>query len=163
MQRKQLFEKFVMQNIDNIYRFAFTYTNNKEEAEDVVNESVIKALRSIGSLKKVEYIKSWFYKIVINTACTRYKSKYRELLVDFDDFGENILSWCEDDYSEVTLKDLFKSLDEKYRSIVILKVCEDMTFRLIADVMNLSENTVKTRFYKALEILKADLGGESNA
>ena len=163
MKRKQLFEKFVMQNLDNIYRFAFTYTRSKEEAEDIVNESVIKALRSINSLKNVEYIKSWFYRIIINTACTRYKIKNREVSVDFSECGENFLPYCEDDYSEVTLDDLFKSLDEKYRSILILKVCEDMTFHSISEVLNMSENTVKSRFYKALEILKTNLGGDNNA
>lgn len=45
MDKKQLFERFIRQNVDGAYRFAYTYTKNKEDAEDVVNESVVKALR----------------------------------------------------------------------------------------------------------------------
>lgn len=51
MKKKQLFEKFITENIDNAYRFAFTYTKNRSDAEDVVNESVLKAISSIESLK----------------------------------------------------------------------------------------------------------------
>ena len=50
MEKKQLFETFITQNLDGAFRFAYTYMKNKEDAEDVVNESVIKALRSIRSL-----------------------------------------------------------------------------------------------------------------
>ena len=49
--KKQLFERFIRQNVDGAYRFAYTYTKNKEDAEDVVNESVVKALRALKGLK----------------------------------------------------------------------------------------------------------------
>lgn len=163
MKTRQLFEEFILQNLDNAYRFAFTYTKNKEDAEDIVNESVIKALRSIGKLKNTEYMKPWFYKIIVNTALTQRKQNSRVISVDFGESGEEIAPYCEDDYSDITLEDILKVLDEKYRCVIVLKICEDMTFREIAEIMDISEGTVKTRFYKALEILKADLGGERNA
>lgn len=163
MKNKQLFEEFIMQNLDGAYRFAFTYTKNKEDAEDIVNESVIKALKSIGKLKDAGYIKSWFYRIIVNTAYTQRKRNSKVIFVDFGEENVDIAPYCEDDYSDITLDDILGTLDERYRSVVVLKICEDMTFTEIAGVLNVSEGTVKTRFYKALEILKADLGGDRNA
>ncbi len=163
MKNKQLFEEFIMQNIDGAYRFAFTYTKNKEDAEDVVNESVVKAIKSISSLKNAEYIKTWFYKIIVNTYYTYKKKNSKIIPLDFEDEDEHIVPYCEDDYSNIGLYDMLKVLEEKYRCIIILKFCEEMTFKEISDVLCVGESTVKTRFYKALEILKAELGGKDNA
>ena len=60
MNKKRLFSKFISENIDNAYRFAFMYTKNQEDAEDIVSESIIKALKSVNSLKCDEYMKTWF-------------------------------------------------------------------------------------------------------
>lgn len=75
MDKKQLFERFIRQNVDGAYRFAYTYTKNKEDAEDVVNESVVKALRALKGLKNPAYIKTWFYKIIVNTSLTHIRRK----------------------------------------------------------------------------------------
>jgi len=73
MTNKQLFETYITQNIDSAYRFAYSYTKNREEAEDAVNESVIKALKSLHTLKSPEYLGTWFYRIIVNTALTKIK------------------------------------------------------------------------------------------
>ena len=56
MTNKQLFETYISEHINRIYRFAYTYTKNQEEAEDVVNESVLKALKAINSLRNPNQI-----------------------------------------------------------------------------------------------------------
>ena len=60
MNKKQLFEQFITNkdNLDQAYRFAFTYTKNQQDAEDVVSDSVLKALNSIAQLRKEQYLKN---------------------------------------------------------------------------------------------------------
>lgn len=62
MNKKQLFENYLMENIDSAYRFAYTYAKNREDAEDIVNESVVKAIKSINQLQMPKYIKPCYIK-----------------------------------------------------------------------------------------------------
>lgn len=63
MSTRKAFEKFMEGNIDNAYRFAYTFVKNKPDAEDILSESAVKALKAIKTLKDEKYLKSWFYKI----------------------------------------------------------------------------------------------------
>ena len=156
MNKKQLFEKYITTNLDSVYRFAYTYTKNKYDAEDVVSESIIKALNAAETIRSPEYIKTWFYKIIANTAINNLKKKNR-----FDEFSEkeNEIS-MEDDHSQINLQIILDKLEVKYREIIVLRFMEDMTIKEIAQVTGINESTVKTRLYRALEILKVEMGDE---
>lgn len=153
MKNKQLFEKYIAENLDNAYRFAYTFTKNQCDAEDIVSESVVKALAAADSIKNPQYIKPWFYRIISNTAITFLKSKKR--FQSAEEF-ENDLT-AEDDYSEVTLMSIINNLDLKYRETVVLRFLENMRISEIAEVTGVNENTVKTRLYRALELLKTEM------
>lgn len=155
MNKKQLFEDYLMQNIDSAYRFAYTYAKNREDAEDIVNESVIKAIKSIHHLKMPEHIKPWFYKIIVNTALTYLKRKSKISYSDYEDLND--IDATEDDYSELTLNSLIEKLDLKYKSIIVLRFLEDMSLSEISQTLGINENTVKTRLYNALKLLKVDM------
>ena len=75
MDMKKLFEQFVKDNFDKAYRFAYTYTRDHHDAEDVLNESLLKAWKSIGSLRDEKNMRAWFYKIISNTALTYLKKQ----------------------------------------------------------------------------------------
>ena len=51
MRKKKQLERFLEENLDGVYRFAYTYMRNREDAEDVVNDSVIKALKAVGKIR----------------------------------------------------------------------------------------------------------------
>lgn len=152
MSARAKFENYITQNLDEVFRFAYMYTKNKEYAEDVISESIVRALSSAASLKKTEYVKTWFYRIVINTANTYMKKQSRT--VNIESAAERS---TEDDYSEINLGSMFSLLDDKMRIIVTMRYLEDMKIAEIAKVLGENENTVKTRLYKALKILRADL------
>lgn len=154
MKAKDEFEKFISANLDAVYRFALILTKNKEDAEDVVSESVIRAMRGISKLKNPEYMKTWFYRIVINTSVSYMKKNKRTLSLETEVFTPEI---THDDYSVLTVESLIRTLDEKYRSIIVLRFCEDMPLKDIADILGENENTVKTRLYTALKILKREV------
>ena len=155
MSNKQLFEEYIMQNVDSAYRFAYTYTKNREDAEDVVNESVIKALKSIGSLKNPQYIKSWFYKIIIHTALTGKKKKSKIIYLQPEDL--EAVTEEESDYSSITIHSMICGLKPKYKSIIVLRFLEEMSLHEISQTLDLNENTVKTRLYTALKLLRKEM------
>lgn len=153
MNKTNVLNEFIVQNIDSAYRFAFTYVKNREDAEDVVSESVIKALHNVGKLEKPENMKAWFYKIISNTALNFIKKRSRTVNADE---CQTALSSI-DDYSEINLESILNCLDTKYREIVVLRFLEDMKISDIAKILETNENTVKTRLYKALKILRAEM------
>lgn len=154
MSKLTVFDEFICENLDSAYRFAYTYMKNKEDAEDVVYDSVLKAMNSLHRLKNADSIKPWFFKIIANTALTALHRSRRTVLTDFTAEEHHALDTYEDDYTNLTTNEVLSCLGEDYRSIVILKACEDMTFGEIAAVLGISENTVKTRFYRAVKLLK---------
>ncbi len=156
MDNRELFEQFIRQNVDGAYRFAYTYMKNREDAEDVVNESVIKALRSIRSLRNPDYIKTWFYKIIVNTSLTQLRRKKQFVAL------EHVEEAAEDDHARLLFDSMVAGVGEPDRTILVLRYCEGMTLSQIARVLDMNENTIKTRLYRALRTLRANMEAKHN-
>lgn len=156
MKKTDMFESFINENLDSVYRFAYSYTKNKEDAEDVINESVVKAIRSLDSLKKSDSIKPWFYRIVANTALSALKAKSKLVYMDKEELEP--IQASEDDYSKLNFMDIVENVPVKYKEIIILRYFENMKISEVAQVLGLNESTAKTRLYKALEILRVNIG-----
>lgn len=157
MSNRKAFENYILQNIDGVYRFAYTYMRNREEAEDVVNDSVVKALRAIGSLREPQRVSSWFLKIVSNTAITRLRQSKRETILD-PTLVEDIPDY-EDSLSNLNFEQMLEVLDPNSRAIISLRFFEDRPLDEIAAILDENLNTVKTRLYRALKVLKMEMEG----
>ena len=155
MKSRDAFEDFIENNLDSCFRFAYTYVKSREAAEDIVHDSVLKALKSLHTLKDCGKIKSWFFKIIANTALNDIRS--RKKFVAFNEAALSAVGNREDDYSRVTLESMFKCLPENLCEAVTLRYFENMTISEIAEVTGINENTVKSRLYRALEMLKKTL------
>ena len=141
---------------ENYYRLAYSYVKNADDALDVVQESIYKAISSMGSLKDTDYIKTWFYRIVVNTSLDFLRKQRKSATV-----GEDVLVsfyfGTADDYVDFDLQKALDNLPDKYRTVVILRYFEDLKIEEIAEILNENINTVKTRLYKALEKLRIKL------
>lgn len=157
MVRRQIFEHYLYHSLNHAYRFAYTYTKNAADAEDIVSDSVEKALTHLGTLHDPKKIHPWFFRIVANTAKSflRQRSKITYL----DTALENEDSHC-DTYHFSELDFFIRSLDEKYKEVIVLRFFEDLRIHDIAMILDENENTIKTRLYKALKLLKIDLEKE---
>ena len=155
MDKQTIFYQFIDQNCNSAYRFAYSYTKNQQDAEDVVNESVIKAMRGLGGLRDVSKMKPWFFKIISNTAISWIQKQKKTTTSTLEDM-EPLLS-AQDDYSQMMVEDMLSALDEKYKSVLVLRYFERMTIAEIGEVLDMNENTVKTRLYRALEQLRIQM------
>ena len=155
--KREKLETYVTENINKIYRLAFSYVKNEHDAEDIVNESVRKALDGIEQLRNEEFLGTWFFRIVINTSNTYLKSKSK--LIYLDEIVESSLT-TEDKYQDTDLYDAVMKLDSKYRIVIILKFYEDMTIERISEVSDETISTVKTKLYKALKKLRLEIDKE---
>ncbi|HBF7700639.1 TPA: sigma-70 family RNA polymerase sigma factor [Clostridioides difficile] len=145
-------EKYIIDNKDSFYRIAYSYTKNEEDALDVVQEAMYKALYSVGNIKEVNYIKTWFYKILVRTSIDfiRKNRKYNNMTdIDLiDETGEY------DKYTDLDLRRALEELPIEYKSIIILRFFEDLKIEEVAIILDENVNTVKTRLYTALKKLK---------
>lgn len=68
---------YILKNKDKHYRMAYSYVKNKEDALDIVQDTIVKALKHQGSLRDKAYLNTWFYKILINTCKTHLQKQNR--------------------------------------------------------------------------------------
>jgi RNA polymerase sigma-70 factor, ECF subfamily len=141
---------------EKIYRIAYGYTKNRENALEIVSEAIYRAFISINKLKEPEHFNTWLIRILINCALN-YINKSNKLLqldmaIDTEAKKEAV--------SEEEIIDLYTAidkLDEKHKTIIMLKYIEDLTIPDIAKILNWPVGTVKTYLNRALKKLKIEL------
>lgn len=144
----QLFQQYEA----HIYRLAYVYVNNENDALDIVQETAYSAFKSIRSLKEPTYFKTWLLKITINRALDLLRK--RQVTVSFESI-EVEESYEEQLLLELSLHDLIARLDEAEKTVVLFKYYEDMTFQEIAKLLDIPLGSVKTTLYRALKKLRA--------
>lgn len=145
-------ERTILDSYESMYRLAYTYVRNEEDALDIVQESVYKAIKHSDSIKQEAYIKTWLWRIVINTALDFIRKNGKEIAVEA--FYE---SAAEDVYQDFDTINALNVLTEKEKAVVILRFFEDQKLSEIAKVLNENTNTVKTILYRSLKKLKLEL------
>ncbi|GGG15611.1 RNA polymerase sigma factor SigV [Lysinibacillus alkalisoli] len=156
---EEAFIAFIRANRQRFYFLAYSYTKNEQDALDIVQDSIQKAMQALHRLEHFTYIKSWFYKIVVRTAID-FLRKNKRLQVTDDAQLEHFIPAYEDDYTDFDLTKALDALPLKYREVIILHYFEDLTLADVAIVLNVNINTIKSRLYRALQLLKIDLQEE---
>ncbi|WP_430510499.1 RNA polymerase sigma factor [Gottfriedia solisilvae] len=144
---------FIMNNKDDFYRLAYGYVKNSNDAIDILQDSIQKAISSKKNLKKEQSLKSWFYRIVINTSLDFLRKQKRLVVVD-EETIQSYSSGINDHYTNIDLERSLEALPPKYKSVIILRYFEDLKIEEVAEILQESPNTIKTRLYKALELLR---------
>ncbi|NCB64190.1 MAG: sigma-70 family RNA polymerase sigma factor [Clostridia bacterium] len=147
------FTELVEQKQGSFYRVAYGYAKNQEDALEIVQETVCKAFAGKHRLKDATRFYPWFYRILANTAVSFLRK--RSTFLPLEEWSETPTSEGEENRDEaIWLKDELRRLDAKSRTVVIFKIYEDMTFREIAEVMKKPESTIKSEYYRGLNLLK---------
>jgi len=153
---------YVTENRESHYRLAYSYVKNPDDALDVVQESICKAIHSAHTLTSPEFIKTWFYRIVVNTALDLLRKQKKFVLAD-DEAFEALHAVVDDPLEDYDLHQALDRLPGHYRTVVVLRFFEDLTLDDIAEVTGLPLSTVKTRLYKSLKMLRLELESESDS
>ncbi|MFE3576441.1 RNA polymerase sigma factor [Lysinibacillus sp. NPDC059133] len=152
---KAFLKLFQMYEAD-IYRMAFIYLKNEEEALDIVQETAYKAFDKIESLKEPTYIKTWFIKIAISSSLNRLK-KLEKIVPVQNEYIDNIQFEQVDPTVKVLLRQILEKLTNDEKGIVLLKYYEGYTFQEIADTLQIPLGTVKSILYRALKKLRVQV------
>jgi RNA polymerase sigma factor (sigma-70 family) len=165
------FESVMMVHIKPLFHFAYRLTNDEDDANDLVQDTFLKAYRFISSFEKGSNAKAWLFRILKNSFINSYRKTTKEpTQVDYEE-AENFLntgisSW----YDSIDLRDkIFRGMvgDEitnalnllpvDFKTVIILCDIEEFSYEEIARITDIPVGTVRSRLHRARKLLKERL------
>jgi RNA polymerase sigma-70 factor (ECF subfamily) len=171
-ERRKAFDAETIPHMDALYRTALRMTKNVNDAEDLVQETYVKAYRFWEKFEPGSNARAWLFKIMTNVFINEYRSKSRSpMAVNVDDLDDNFLygqlaSTTPDDNPEKQLfakifdddvKRAIENLPEDFRMVVILSFIEGFSYQEIAEIADLQLGTVKSRLHRGRKLLQKEL------
>lgn len=147
---------YIVENQDRFYRLAYSYVRNKEDALDIVQSAIVKALDHYEALRDENAVKTWFYRILVNESILLIKQRKRETLTE-DGMDEEVPYYETGYETEEDLYDQLNRLEGDVQTIIKLRYFEELTLKEIACVTKSNLNTVKTKLYRGLKQLKQNI------
>ena len=149
---QQQIEQELLASYESLYRLAFTYVKNESDAMDIVQESAYKAIRNAASVKNKAFIKTWLWRIAINTSIEFLRDKQREYSCEIpQEYGR------EDMYLDFDTMEALNVLNDKERAAVVLRYFEELKLQEIADALEENLSTTKSLLYRSLKKMKIKL------
>jgi RNA polymerase sigma-70 factor (ECF subfamily) len=157
--------------IDGLYGYAMAITRNRADAEDLVQETYVRAIRGKESLRAGSNVKSWLFTILRNIHLNQLRKQRttpRVVEIDADENTANIVVETSDDpltrYVRKTerewLTEAVEQLPSEFREIVMLREFEDLSYLEIAGILNCPVGTVMSRLARARSKLRTLLSGQ---
>src|SRR3954447_21154179 len=169
------FAELAMEHMASLYTAALRMTRNPADAEDLVQETYLKAYRGFGSFEEGTNLKAWLYRILTNTFINRYRQQKRRPdetdLDDVEDFylyrrlggiDEARISKSAEDvmlelFTDDEVKDALESLPESFRMAVLLADVEGFAYKEIAEILDIPIGTVMSRLHRGRKALQKRL------
>lgn len=165
------FEKEAIPHMNAVYNFALRMTGDQDDANDLVQETYLKAFRFFDKFEKGTNCKAWLFRILKNSFINDYRKTTKEPdKVDYEDvqnFYENIKSdevefqhYEQDAFSNLLddeITQVLSALPEDFRTVIILSDIEGFTYEEIADFVDIPVGTVRSRLHRARKMLYAQL------
>jgi len=148
--KEKLFEETIIALQKDLYKLAYYYVKNENDAMDILQDSIIKSYTNLHKLKDINSLDKWIKRIVINTSIDFIRKNNR-----LTSLGEEELINLKDSKEDNReLIHCLEDLDPQLKTIIILKYFHGYTINEIADILELSISKVKNKLHKSLELLR---------
>ncbi|MGH9459815.1 MAG: sigma-70 family RNA polymerase sigma factor [Vicinamibacteria bacterium] len=173
--RPARFEDLTLPYLQSLYRFALHLSGNPAAAEDLVQETYLKALQAFPSLRDPERVRPWLFQILNRLAMDRYRRESREVpaaeiagldrfslydrIADEDPFpySEHIHEDFISRFRDEEVRRAVSALPEVYRLPLLLLYTEELSYRELAEVLGCPLGTVMSRLHRGRKILEREL------
>lgn len=155
---------------EKIYAMVFRMLNNEQDTEDILQETFLKAYRSISAFEGKSSISTWLYRIAFNEALMLIRKRKPESYLLSDDVEDDqeetpeIVDWCcmpekelVNNETQKKLSEAVEKLSANLKAVFILRDLEGKSVKETAEILNLSESVVKTRLLRARMRLRQEL------
>jgi RNA polymerase sigma-70 factor (ECF subfamily) len=169
------FETLALEYLPGLYSAAVRMTHNPADAEDLVQETMLKAYRGFGSFEEGTNLKAWLYRILTNTYINLYRARkrrpeqsnldnvedlylYRRMGgLEAADLGRTAEDLVLDRFSEAEVQAAVDSLPENFRMPVLLADVEGFSYKEIAEILDIPIGTVMSRLHRGRKALQKQL------
>jgi RNA polymerase sigma-70 factor, ECF subfamily len=156
------FQRDTLEHLNALYNFAMYLTHNPSEAEDLVQETYLRAYRFSHRFEPGTHLRAWLFQILRNTFLTFYRLRERETAVAEDgvpDWDVPMFHDAPEDTgraleAHTDLERAMRRLPEEFRTVLLLAEVEGMPLEEVARVMSCPVGTVKSRIFRAKERLR---------
>ena len=170
-QKQRDFNREIIPHLDTLYNFALRLTTDPNDAEDLVQDTIVKAYRFFSSYEKGTNAKAWLFRILKNSFINNYrKVSKKPQEVDYDEvstFYETIRDESTDtsDLEKIMFRELIdddvsralERLPEDFRTVVLLCDVEGFTYEEIANMLDVPIGTIRSRLHRGRNLLKTQL------
>ncbi len=158
---KEDFKTLVLPHLDYLYRVAFCLVHkNKQDAEDLVQETFLKAYNNFHQLKDRNKCKSWLTSILYNLFINKYRKNNKFSSIPYEESivyqGAHDTKFIEERMDQEVSEALFK-LPEAYSTVLILSDIENLPYKEIAEILEVPIGTIRSRLSRARRLLKTQL------
>jgi RNA polymerase sigma-70 factor, ECF subfamily len=169
------FADLAMEHMPSLYTAALRMTRNPADAEDLVQETYLKAYRAFGGFTEGTNLKAWLYRILTNTYINAYRAKKRRPeesdIDDLENFylyrrlgglegasaGRSAEDEVLDHFTETEVKEAIEALPEQFRMAVLLGDVEGFSYKEIAEILDVPIGTVMSRLHRGRRALQKRL------
>jgi RNA polymerase sigma-70 factor (ECF subfamily) len=161
---ERAFERLVVEYERPIVRFLYRYLGNTEEAKEVCQDVFIKIFRGIGNFQNQCSLKTWIYRITLNTVLNekrKWYQKFKDHFLGLDGISRTYADSTPDPELSLTLNEqsrtialAMRKLRPDHRAILVLRDLEGFSYQEIAETLNLALGTVKSRLARARQEMK---------
>jgi RNA polymerase sigma-70 factor, ECF subfamily len=164
-------EEIIMTNLDSIYSTALRLTKNKNDAEDLVQETCLKAYKNYGQISSNNKAKSWVFSILMNTFINSYRKKIKEpplvdielsyILIDHVGTVDNLNpeEIALNQILDEEIKEALDNLHVDFRTVIWLSDVEEFTYQEIQEMLDCPIGTIASRLFRARSLLRETLLG----
>jgi len=180
--RTELFEQEALKHLDALYRTALRMTRNPQDAEDLVQETYLRAYRFFDQFQPGTNLRAWLFKILTNSYINTYRKAAAEpkntSLDDTEEFslyhqmarevqtgslGWDVEAQVLDRFAEADIREAIENLPEAFRMTVLLADVEGFSYKDIAEITGVSKGTVMSRLFRGRRLLQKALWERARA
>jgi len=148
---KVAFESIIMENIDYLYRIAYTTLRNENNVEDAIQNTILKSFEKIHTLRKEEYFKTWITKILMNECKNLIRKEKKIIYLEEIERTEDI--YVQEKEVKLDIKEVLKHLSNEYREVINYYYIQEKKINEISKILKVPQGTVKSRLSRARKIM----------
>lgn len=157
LREPQAYEELVRRYQRRLYSLAYRLTGDREEAEDLAQEALVRAYTALPRFRSGLRFSPWIYKIAVNLCINYLRRRRAQVPLDeeapFVDSSPTPEQALERDETRAVVQEAILALPEHYRAAIVLRHLHDLSYVEIAQALGLPMGTVKTHLFRAREML----------